>query len=289
MKDYMIRGINKNKSMRFFVASTTKMVDQARKIHNTSPVASATLGRMLTANALMSQDMKNEDDSLTLIIKGDGPIGNVVTVGNNRGEVKGYVDNPYVDLENREDGKLNVGGAVGQDGYLTVIKDLGLKDPYTGQTPIVTGEIAEDLANYYYVSEQQPSAISLGVLVERDLTIRAAGGYMIQLLPNVEEEEIEALEEILKAAKPISTMIDEGMTPEDIASDIFKDLEFEVLAKEELLFKCNCSRERMERALISLGKEEIESLIEEGQAELGCHFCNEKHVFTTDDLKEMIK
>lgn len=289
MKDYMIRGINKNKSMRFFVASTTKMVDQARKIHNTSPVASATLGRMLTANALMSQDMKNEDDSLTLIIKGDGPIGNVVTVGNNRGEVKGYVDNPYVDLENREDGKLNVGGAVGQDGYLTVIKDLGLKDPYTGQTPIVTGEVAEDLANYYYVSEQQPSAISLGVLVERDLTIRAAGGYMIQLLPNVEEEEIEALEEILKAAKPISTMIDEGMTPEDIASDIFKDLEFEVLAKEELLFKCNCSRERMERALISLGKEEIESLIEEGQAELGCHFCNEKHVFTADDLKEMIK
>ena len=213
MKDYIIRGIDAKKSFRVFVASTTNLVEEARKIHNTSPTATAALGRALTAASMMGITMKEISATLTFKIKGDGPIGNIITVANSAGEVKGYVDNPHVDLPSRADGKLDVGGIVGRNGQLAVIRDLGLKEPYIGLSNLVSGEIAEDLVHYFYLSEQQPSAISLGVLVDKDISVRAAGGYMLQLLPNVEEEDIDRIEEILKNADPISALIDRNLSP----------------------------------------------------------------------------
>lgn len=289
MKDYIIRGIDKNKSMRFFIATTTNMVEEARKIHNSSPTASATLGRMLTAAAIMGVGMKGKGDSLTFSIKGDGPAGNIVTVANNKGEVKGYLDYPELDIASREDGKLDVGGFVGRNGYLSIVRDMGLKEPYTGQSELVTGEIAEDLVNYFYVSEQQPSAINLGVLVDRDLSIKASGGYMIHLLPNVEEEDIVKLENALKKAKPISTMIDEGLSPEEILDEVFGELDMEILEKQEVSFLCDCSRERLERLIVSLGREEIESLAEDEETEIVCHFCNKKYIFKGEEIKKIIE
>lgn len=288
MKDYIIRGIDKNKSMRFFIATTSNTVEKARKVHNTSPTATAALGRMLTGAAIMGVAMKNEDDSLTFSVRGDGLAGNIVTVANNKGEVKGYLDHPERDIKSRPDGKLDVGGFVGHSGYMTVIRDLGLKEPYTGQAELVSGEIAEDLVNYYYISEQQPSAINLGVLVDKDISVRAAGGYMIQLLPNVREEDIVKLENALKKAKPISTLIDGGLSPEDILDEVFGDLNMEILDKKEISFVCDCSRERVERLILSLGREEIESLTEDEDTEIVCHFCNKKYNFTGEELKEFL-
>lgn len=288
MKDYILRGINKNNTMRIFIGDTTNTVEEARKIHGSSATSTAALGRALTGALLMGQELKEELHTLTLNIKGDGPLGNIVCVANGKGQVKAYVDRPLVDLPTRSDGKLDVGSVVGKQGYITVIRDLGLKEAYTGQTPLVSGEIAEDLANYYYISEQQPSAINLGVLVDRDLSVLSAGGYMLQLMPNVSEEEIEELEEILKKSQPISALLNEGNKPEDILKKLFSSLDFKILDKTEVEFKCNCSRDRMEKALISLGRSEIESLISEGEAELQCHFCNKKHTFSVENLKELI-
>lgn len=289
MKDYIIRGIDKKGTLRLFVASSTNIVEKAREIHNTSPTATAALGRALTAAAMMGVSMKSDKDSLTFKIKGDGPIGNIVTVANNKGEVKAYVDYPYVDMPSRPDGKLDVGGVVGRKGKLTVIKDLGLKEPYIGISDLVSGEIAEDLVKYFYISEQQPSAISLGVLVDKDISVKAAGGYMLQLLPNVEDKDIDRIEEILKGAKPISTLINEGLTPEEVMEELFGEFEMKVLDKIHIEYKCNCKREKIEKVLISLGKEEIKDMIEEdGKAEVVCHFCNEKYRFSKDDLENLI-
>lgn len=289
MKDYVIRGIDKNKSMRFFIASTTNMVEEARKTHNSSATATAALGRMLTGAAIMGVGMKGKEDSLTFSVKGDGPAGNIVTVANSRGQVKGYIDHPERDVESNSKGKLDVGSFVGHNGYMTIIRDLGLKEPYTGQSQLVSGEIAEDLVNYFYVSEQQPTAINLGVLVDRDLSVKAAGGYMIQLLPNVEEEDIVKLESALKKARPISTLIAEGLTPEEVLEDVFGELGMEILEKEDLSYKCDCSKERVERVILSLGKDEIENLSEDEKTEVVCHFCNEKYVFDSQDLKKFLK
>lgn len=289
MKDYLVRGIDRKKSFRVFVASTTNLAEKSRRIHNTSPTASAALGRVLTAAAIMGVTMKGDRDSLTFKIKGDGPIGNIVTVANSNGEVKGYVDNPQADLPSRVDGKLDVGGIVGKNGQLTIIRDLGLKEPYIGYSNLVSGEIAEDLVHYYYLSEQQPSAINLGVLVDKDISIKAAGGYMVQILPNVEEKDIDKIEEILKNAEPISTLIDKGLTPEEILENLFGEFQIEVLEKKNIKFKCNCNRDKIEGVLLSLGKEELTDIIEEdGKAEIVCHFCNTKYNFSKEDLIKLV-
>lgn len=289
MKDYIVRAMDKKKTMRIFVALTTNLVEDARKIHNTSPVVTAALGRTLTACSIMGMMMKGEEESVSIQLKGDGPIGTVLAIGNSKGEVKGYVGNPEIYLPLKENGKLDVGGAVGKNGRIIVIKDIGLKDPYIGQSNIVSGEIAEDLTHYFAYSEQQPSAVNLGVLVDRDLSVKAAGGYILQLLPDVSDENIDILEEKISTAEPISTLIDKGLTPEAILQNIFGEFNVEILEKHDVVFKCNCSRERIEKALISLGKEEIEDIIkDEGKAEVVCHFCNKKYYFTKEDLKSLI-
>lgn len=289
MRDYIIRGIDKKGNIRVFVATSTQMVEKARKIHGTSPTASAALGRSLTAAAMLGITMKGEKDTLTFKIKGDGPIGNIISVANNNGEVKGYVDNPYADLPSRSNGKLDVGGVVGKNGQLAIIKDLGLKDPYIGYTNLVSGEIAEDLVHYFHISEQQPSAINLGVLVDKDISIRAAGGYILQLLPGVEDEDIDRIEGILKKAKPISTLIDQGLTPEEVMEALFGEFEMEILDRKPIEYKCNCSREKIEEVLISLGKEEIQNIIvEDEKAEIVCHFCNGKYNFSKEELINLI-
>ncbi len=289
MKDYLIRGIDKAGNIRVFVAKTTNMVEKARLTHDTAPSSTAALGRALTAGAIMGSMMKNEKDRLTLRINGGGPIGNIQVVGDNSGHIKGYVDNPHADMESRPDGKLDVGGVVGKDGTLTTIMDFGLKDPYIGQSDLVSGEIAEDLANYYFNSEQQPSAVSLGVLVDRDISVRAAGGYIIQLLPDISDEDIDKIEESLAKVEPISTLIDKGLSPEEIMKEVLKDFDMEVLGSLDLEYKCDCSRERMASILKSTGKDEVKAMIEEdGQSEILCHFCNTKYLFTKEDLEELL-
>lgn len=290
MKDYIIRGMDKKGTLRLFIASSTNMVEKARNIHNTSPTATAAFGRALTAATMMGLSMKVEGSSLTFKIKGDGPLGSIVVVANNKGQVKGYVDNPYVDVPSRPDGKLDVGKLVGKNGQLVLIMDLGLKEPYIGISNLVSGEIAEDLVNYYFVSEQQPSAINLGVLLDKDISVKAAGGYMLQLLPNVEEEDITRIEEILKKAKPISTLINEGLTPEGIMEKLFGEFDIEILDKVYIEYECNCEREKIEEVLQSLGKDEIENMIEEdGKAEVVCHFCNKKYNFSKKDLENLVE
>lgn len=289
MKDYLIRGIDKTGNIRIFVASTTNMVDKARITHNTSPTATAALGRALTAASMMGVMMKNDNDRLTLKIAGGGPIGTIMIVANNKGEVKGYVDYPYADVPSREDGKLDVGRLVGKDGTITTIMDLGLKDPYIGQANLVSGEIAEDLATYYAISEQQPSAIGLGVLVDKDISVKAAGGYILQLLPNVSEEDIVKIEDTLSKISPVSALIDKGLSPEDIMSELLPDFQMEILDKVDINFVCDCSRERIQKVLISLGKKELKSMIDEdGEGEVVCHFCNTKHHFSKKELEELL-
>lgn len=282
---YILRGTSKNNGIRIFAANTTKLVEDARKIHNTSPVASAALGRTLTASSIMGIMMKGDNDKLTLSINGKGPIGTVVCVADSKGTVKGYVSNPSVELPLREDGKLNVGEAVGINGLITVIKDLGMKEPYTGQYPLTNGEIAEDLTAYYAYSEQQPSAIALGVLVDVDYTIKAAGGFIVQLMPEAEDKDIEILERNIAQIKSVSHLIDDGNTPEDLINIVLKDLEPLIYEKIPVKYKCDCSRDRIEKALISIGKNDLDTIInEDKQAELSCHFCNTLYHFNEDQL-----
>lgn len=289
MKDYLIRAIDKSGSIRIFAATTTNLVEEAHRIHNTSPTATAALGRTLTISAMMGIMMKNDQDILTLKINGNGPIGLIMAVANNKGEVKGVVNNPEADLPSRSDGKLDVGGVVGDNGTLTVIMDLGLKEPYVGQTSLVSGEIAEDIASYYVISEQTPSVVSLGVLVGKDISCKAAGGFMIQVLPDAKEEDIVKIEKALENLEPVSTMIDKGMKPEDIMNRVLGEFEMEILEKSPLKYYCNCSREKIESVIISLGRGEIEAIIEEDeQAEVVCHFCDTKYQFGKDDLQKFL-
>lgn len=289
MKDYIIRGIDKDRNFRLFALSTTNLVEEARIIHNTSPTATAALGRALTAAAMMGIDMKSPTDSLTFQIKGDGPIGRIVTVANNKGEVKGYVDNPQSDLASRPDGKLDVGGLVGQNGQMSIIRDLGLKEPYIGMANLVSGEIAEDLVQYFYISEQQPSAINLGVLVDRDISVKAAGGYMLQILPDADDQAIDRLEEILSQAKPISSLIDNCSNIEELVEELFGDFKIDILDKSPVKLKCDCDRKRIESVLVSLGQKELLAIIEEdGQAEVVCHFCNTNYNFNKEELEEIL-
>lgn len=270
--------------------SSTNMVEEARRVHDLSPVASAALGRLLTITSIMGYETKTDKGSITNQIKGNGPLGMLTAVAESNGNVKGYVANPQVDIPlNKENGKLDVGTAVGKEGMLYIIKDLGMGKPYSGMTPIVSGEIAEDFTNYFATSEQTPSVIALGVLVDKN-GIRAAGGYKLSLMPDATEEIIEKIEESLKNMEPISKMLDENKTLEEIAKTVTGDENIEVLEEIHPEYKCNCSKEKCEKGLIAIGKDELETIIkEEEKIEIVCNFCNKKYEFTREDLKKLIK
>ena len=267
---------------------TTAMVEEARKVHDLSPVATAALGRVLTITALMANEMKGKEDKITVQIKGNGPIGTILAVANNMPEVKGYVQNPYVDLPLNEFGKLDVGGAVGQDGYIHVIKDIGLKEPYIGISNLTSGEIADDFTNYFVNSEQRQAAVSLGVLVDKN-GVREAGGYLITPMPDATEEDISNVEKGIFEAGAISKMLDEKLSLIDIAKKVTGDKNIKVIEDCKVpVYKCDCSKEKMKTALISLGKKEIDDIIkEDGKAELVCHFCNKKYDFNKEELEEI--
>ena len=288
MKDYIIRATAADNQIRGFAATTKFLVEQAREYHNTSPVATAALGRLLTAGSMMGVMMKGKKDVLTLQIRGDGPIGGITVTADSKGYVKGYVNEPCVILPANAVGKLDVGGAIGH-GTLSVIKDMGLKEPYTGQINLISGEIAEDLTYYFAASEQIPSSVALGVLMNENNTVRQAGGFIIQLMPDTSEEVISALEAKLSEVKPVTAMLNEGMEPYDILSYLLGDMGLVMNDKKESGYHCNCSYERVEKALISVGRKELASLIEEGKpVELCCQFCNKKYEFGTDKLTDIL-
>jgi len=288
MTDYIVRATAANNQIRAFAATTRELVEYARTIHNTSPVATAALGRLLTAGTMMGVMMKGEKDILTLQIKGSGPIGGIIVTANSKGAVKGYVHNPNVILPANQYGKFDVAGAIGA-GMLTVIKDLGLKEPYVGQIELISGEIAEDLTYYFASSEQVPSSVALGVLMNKDNTVRHAGGFILQLLPQAEEEVIVKLEERIGQLEGITGLLDKGMTPEMILEHLIGDMGMEIMEKYPTAFECNCSKERVESAVISVGKKEIQEMIDDNEPiEVNCHFCNKHYIFTVDELKNLL-
>lgn len=289
MEDYIIRGMAADHQVRFFAAYTKNLVEEARQHHNTSPVATAALGRLLTGGAMMGSMCKNDTDVITIQIKCSGPIGGLVVTADAKANVKGYVYNKDVMLPPNKQGKLDVGGALDL-GVLTVIKDLGLKEPYSGQTHLVSGEIAEDLTYYFATSEQIPTSVALGVLMNKDNTVRQAGGFIIQMMPFAQEEVIAALEERLKNFSSITNHLDQGETPEDMMHTLFEGFDMTIEDKIPTRFYCNCSKERVSKAVISVGKKDLLEMIEDQKPiEVNCHFCNSHYTFTVDELKEMLK
>ena len=287
MADYILRATAAKGQIRAFAATTKDTVEAARAAHNTSPVATAALGRLLTAGAMMGVMMKGEEDLLTLKIQGDGPIGGLTVTADAKGRVKGYVFNPSVLLPPNEKGKLDVGGALGL-GVLSVIKDMGLKEPYVGQTILVTGEIAEDLTYYFASSEQTPSSVALGVLMNGENTVRQAGGFILQMMPGAAEGVSGRLEEKLGEIVSVTAMLDEGKTPETILGDVLGEFGLEIREKIPAQFYCNCTKRRVEKALISIGKKEIQEMIQDGKPiEINCHFCGRHYVFSVEELKEI--
>ncbi|MDO5590841.1 MAG: Hsp33 family molecular chaperone HslO [Lachnospiraceae bacterium] len=288
MKDYIVRATAANGQVRAFAAITRETVEEAREHHGTSPVATAALGRLLTAGAMMGSMMKNDTDMLTLQVRGDGPIGGITVTADSKGDVKGYVENPDVILPPKN-GKLDVGGAVGI-GLLQVIKDLGLKEPYSGQTILVTSEIAEDLTYYFANSEQVPSSVGLGVLMEKDNTVKTAGGFIIQMMPFAEDETISQIEENLKHVTSVTELLDKGYTAEQLLEELLGNVGLEITDTMPTRFYCNCSKERVEQAVASVGKKDIQEMIDEGKTiEVKCHFCNTAYQYTVEELKEILK
>ncbi|NLK70977.1 MAG: Hsp33 family molecular chaperone HslO [Clostridiales bacterium] len=284
------RAISSDASVVASVLDATDIVSEIERIHTTSAVVTAALGRLSIAASLMGYGLKGEKDSITLRLDGNGPTGSLVAVSDSRGNVKSYVCNPIVELPLNQYGKLDVAGAVGKEGTLSVIKDLGLKEPYIGQIPIVSGEIAEDIASYFAVSEQIPTVCGLGVLVNPDLSVKAAGGYLVQLLPFADEKSVDILEKNIKQILPVSKMFDDGMTAEEISLKLLEGLNPNVLDEAEVAYKCDCSRERTEKILISLGEKEIKEIVEDNEiTEVCCHFCNKKYKFTPEELMALIK
>lgn len=288
MGDYIVRATAADANIRAFAAYTLDAVEEARAKHNLSPVACAALGRLLTGGAMMGSMLKNDDDLLTLQIAGDGPIKNILVTADSKGDVKGFVGNPDVMLPPSKVGKLDVGGSIG-NGVLTVIKDMGLKEPYAGQVELQTGEIAEDLTYYFATSEQVPSCVGLGVLMnQEDATVKQAGGFIVQLMPFASDEVIEKLEENIKNIDSVTKMLDTGMTPEQILEKLLDGLDPEFTDKTPVRFHCNCDRARIEKALISIGKDELQSMIDDGEPiTMNCHFCNTDYTFTIDELKKI--
>ncbi len=289
MSDYIVRATAANAQIRAFACTTREMVETAREAHNTSPVMTAALGRLLTAGSMMGIMLKGEKDLLTLQIRGDGPAKGLTVTADSMGNVKGYANVSDVILPANAIGKLDVSGALGA-GYLSVIKDLGLKEPYVGQTGLQTGEIAEDLTYYFATSEQVPSSVGLGVLMERDNTVKQAGGFIIQLMPFTEDEVINRLEENLSKVASVTSMLEAGKTPEEILQILLEGFDIEFNETMETRFACNCSKTRVEKALISIGREEIREMITDGEPiEVKCHFCNKGYVFTIEDLQTIYK
>ena len=289
MNDYIIRGTAANDQVRFFAAYTKDVVETARQKHNTSPVATAALGRLLTAGAMMGSMCKNDSDVITLQIQCSGPIGGLTVTADSKANVKGYVNNPDVMLPPSKEGKLDVGKALDL-GVLTVIKDIGLKEPYSGQTHLVSGEIAEDLTYYFAASEQIPTSVALGVLMNKDNTVRQAGGFIIQLMPFTPDEVVDALEKKISEIASVTEMLEEGNTPEQILEIILGDFGLEITDTLPAAFQCDCSKERVSRAISTLSKKDLDDIINDGEAiEVKCKFCNKAYHFEVDELKEMRK
>lgn len=290
MKDSVIRGTAKDGQIRFFAAVTTNLVEKARTVHDCSPVASAALGRMLTAASMMGFMLKNDEDSLTIQINGGGEAGPIVVTGNNKAHVKGYISNPNIYRPLNSSGKLDVGGAVGKNGKLTVIRDLGLKDPYVGQVPIVSGEIAEDITYYFAVSEQVPSAVSLGVLVDTDLKVIAAGGFILQMMPDADDFVRDIIEYRLNEIPPVTAAIKENGSINSVLDELLDGMDIKVMDTIQPDFVCECSMEKVQEVLISLGKDELKKLADEEETtEVSCHFCNKKYTFTREELAGLIE
>lgn len=288
MSDYMVRATAADAMVRLFVCSSKELVEKAREIHNTTPVVTAALGRLLTAGSMMGTMLKGDNDLLTIQIKSSGIIGGLTVTADPKGNVKGYAINPQADLPLKENGKLDVGGAMGI-GVMNVIKDMGLKEPYVGQTVLQTGEIGDDLTYYFATSEQVPSSVGLGVLVDRDYSVKQAGGFIVQLMPFATEEVISKLEENLSKITSVTTLFENGLTPEGIVAEIFKDMDYEILDTTEIGYQCNCSKERVTKAIISIGKKDIKEMIDDNKPiEVNCHFCNTNYTFSVDELKAML-
>jgi molecular chaperone Hsp33 len=289
MSDYIVRAMAANNQIRAFAALTKDTVETARKDHNTSPVATAALGRLLTAGAMMGVMMKGDDDILTLQIHAGGPLNGITVTADSKGRVKGYVGNPNVVIPANAQGKLDVAGAVGV-GFMNIIKDMGLKEPYVGQVALQTSEIAEDLTYYFATSEQVPSAVGLGVLMNRDNTVCTAGGFIVQLMPFAEEETIAKLEENISKIKSVTTLLEEGHTPESLLEHVLEGFDIEINDTIPTEFYCNCCKKRVEKALISIGRKELNEMIQEGSpVELNCHFCNTNYEFSVEELKEILR
>lgn len=289
MSDYIVRAMAAEGQIRAFAATTRDLTERARQIHNTSPVATAALGRLMCAGVMMGATMKGDNDLVTLSIKGDGPLGGVTVTADSKGGVKGYVNNPAFVNPANFFGKFDVGGAIGY-GTLTVIKDMGLKEPYSGQVGLVTGEIAEDLTYYFATSEQIPTSVGLGVLMNKENTVRQAGGFIIQLMPFAEEKVVDDLETKINSINSVTNMLDDGMTPEDILQYILGDFGLDITEKSEAEYRCNCSKERVKKAIISIGRKDITDMINDNKPiEVNCHFCNTNYEFSVDELKSLLK
>lgn len=288
--DILTKAVTKDGFMRIYAVTSKETVETARKIHNTTPVVTAALGRTLTAGILMGAMLKTEKADITLQLKGGGPAGLIIAVAKHDGFVKGYVENPIVELPLNGVGKLDVGGAVGKSGYLSVVKDLKMKEPYIGRVPLQTGEIGDDIAFYFAQSEQVPSVVALGVLVDKDLTVKVAGGFIVQVMPDCDELSLARLEKRIQGLKSVTSLLSEGMSSEDIIKYIMEGFEVDILESSEVGYRCDCSRDRTYRAIKSLGKEEIKAIIEEdGRAEVNCHFCSKSYLFSKEELESMIK
>ena len=288
MSDYLVRATAADAMVRLFVCSSKELVEEARKIHNTSPVVTAALGRLLTAGAMMGSMLKGEKDLLTIQIKSSGPIGGLTVTATPDGQVKGYPICADVDLPLKANGKLDVGTAMGI-GVMNVIKDMGLKEPYVGQTVLQTGEIGDDLTYYFATSEQTPSSVGVGVLVDRDYTVKQAGGFIVQLMPFATDEVVSKLEENLGTIHSVTSLFEEGLTVEEIVARIFDGMDYEILDNMDIGYHCNCSKEKVTKAIISIGKKDIKEMIDDNKPiEVNCHFCNTNYVFSIEELKEML-
>lgn len=289
MEDKIVRAISSDGMVQAAAIYSRNLTERARQIHKTLPVATAALGRALSGASMMGNALKGQGASLTLQIKGGGPLGTVLAVSDNEGNVRGYVTNPQVELPLRADGKLDVGGAVGHEGTLTVIKDLHMKEPYVGTIDLLGGEIAEDIAGYFVESEQIPTACGLGVLVDRDQSVKSAGGYLIQLLPGATEDTIVKVEGGIMAAGPVSALLEQDPDPEHLLRTVMSDFDLKILETQPVSYKCYCSRERVERALISLGRKELEDMLhEQGGCQLNCQFCDTVYDFSREDLEKLL-
>lgn len=288
MSDYLIRATAADAQIRAFAVTSREMVETARSRHDLSPVVTAALGRLMTGAVMMGSMLKGEKDILTLQVNGGGPVGGLTVTADSQGNVKGYAQSPQAMMPPNSVGKLDVGGVIG-NGYLTVIKDMGMKEPYSSQVALQSGEIGDDLTYYFAASEQIPSCVALGILMERNNTVKQAGGFIIQLMPFAREDVIKKLEEKIAGLTSVTSMLDEGMTPEQILESVLGDMGLAITEKTQVRFKCNCTKERVEKVLLSLGKKELEEMIAEGEeVKLHCHFCNKDYGFTVDELKRLV-